>query len=123
MIRKRNAKEKHKNNVSFIPTDFAVFLAIVPTCLQRVPKEHDASVAVALLTSNTDLLPNKISLKGQPGVTAGLESERISSLHKHLPSVLLRNLSNDFFTVLSASQCPPLSAKHNAELTQGKDVT
>lgn len=101
--------------MSFIPTDFTVFLAIVPACPRGVPREHDASIAIALLTSNTDLLPNKISLKGQPGVTAGLEPERTSSLHKHLPFVLLRNVSNDFFTVLSASQCPPLSAKHNAE--------
>lgn len=49
------------------------------------PREHDASIAVVLLTSSTDLLPNKISLKGLHGVTAGLEPEETSSLYKQAP--------------------------------------
>lgn len=91
-------------------------------------REYDASIAAALLSSDTDLLPNKISLKGQHGVTAGLEPEKISSLHKQAPSSLcpFRKCTQGYiFMVLSANQCPPLCAKHNQRVintSEGRHV-
>lgn len=83
-MQKREAQEQQE----FYSYRLCSFSNHCPNLPPGSSREHDASIAVALLTSNTDLLPNKISLKGQHGVTAGLEPEKINFLHKQAPSSL-----------------------------------
>lgn len=95
-MQKRKAQEQQE----FYSHRLCSFSNYCPNLPPGSSREYDASIAVALLTSNTDLLPNKISLKGQHGVTAGSEPEKTSSLHKQAPSSLcsLRNVPKDIFS-------------------------
>lgn len=113
-MQKRKAQEQRE----FYSHRLCSFSNYCPNLPPGSSREYDASIAVALLTSDTDLLPNKISLKGRHGVTAGLEPEETSSLHKQTPFSLCpfkKRTQGYIFAVLSANQCPPLCARHNTE--------
>lgn len=113
MKRKCKKAQEQQEFYSHRPCSFSNHCPNLPPGSSR---QYDASIAAALLSCDTDLLPNKISLKGQHGITAGLEPEKTSSLHKQALSSLCpfkKCTQGYIFLVLSANQCSPLRAKHN----------